>query len=104
MGGKWTVIIVGLLQQRPLRFTELLNAIPGISRRMLTISLRSLERDGLIEREVFAEVPPRVEYRATALGVSLSEPVIALASWVSEHKAEIAATRAIVDASTGSDC
>lgn len=103
VGGKWTVIIIGLLQQRSHRFTELLHAIPGISRRMLTISLRSLERDGLIEREVFAEVPPRVEYRATALGISLSEPVIALASWISEHKAEIAATRAAVDASTDLD-
>ena len=98
VGGKWTVIIIGLLQQRPHRFTELLTAIPGISRRMLTISLRSLERDGLVEREVFAEVPTRVEYRATALGVSLSEPIIALASWVAEHKAEIAATRAAADA------
>lgn len=98
VGGKWTVIIVGLLQQHPHRFTELLHAIPGISRRMLTISLRSLERDGLIEREVFAEVPPRVEYRATALGVSLSKPIIALASWVAEHKAEIAETRAAADA------
>lgn len=103
VGGKWTVIIVGLLQQRPHRFTELLNAVPGISRRMLTISLRSLERDGLIEREVFAEVPPHVEYRATALGISLSEPVIALATWVAEHKAEIAATRAAVDASADRD-
>ncbi len=100
VGDKWTLIIVGLLQQRPHRFTQLLNAIPGISRRMLTISLRSLERDGLIQREAFAEVPPRVEYRATPLGVSLSEPVIALATWVSEHKSEIAARRAAVDAAS----
>lgn len=98
VGSKWTVIIIGLLEQRPHRFTELLNAIPGVSRRMLTISLRTLERDGLIEREVFAEVPPRVEYRATPLGLSLSEPVVALATWIDEHKAEIAATRAAVDA------
>ncbi|RZS66463.1 HxlR family transcriptional regulator [Agromyces ramosus] len=103
VGSKWTVIVIGLLEQRPHRFTELLNAIPGISRRMLTISLRTLERDGLIEREVFAEVPPRVEYRATALGISLSEPVIALATWVADHKAEIAATRATVDAAADSE-
>lgn len=98
VGSKWTVIIVGLLEQRPHRFTELLDAIPGISRRMLTISLRTLERDGLVEREVFAEVPPRVEYRATELGLSLSEPVIALATWISEHQEEIVAHRAAVDA------
>ena len=102
VGSKWTIIVIGLLQARTHRFTELLNAIPGISRRMLTISLRSLERDGLIEREVFAEVPPRVEYRATELGRSLSEPVLALAAWVADHKGEIAATRAAVDAAT--DC
>ncbi len=94
---KWTLIIIGLLEQRTHRFTELLTAIPGISRRMLTLSLRSLERDGLITRAIFAEVPPRVEYSVTPLGRGLSEPVLALASWVSHHKSEIAGHRTAFD-------
>lgn len=100
VGDKWTLIIIGLLEKRTHRFTELLHAIPGISRRMLTLSLRSLERDGLIERTVYAEVPPRVEYRATELGIGLSEPVLELARWVSRHKSEIAAHRDTFDASS----
>jgi DNA-binding HxlR family transcriptional regulator len=95
---KWTLIIIGLLEQRTHRFTELLTAIPGISRRMLTLSLRSLERDGLITRTIYAEVPPRVEYGITPLGLGLSEPVLALASWVSRHKSEIAGHRTSFDA------
>lgn len=94
---KWTLIIIGLLEQRTHRFTELLSAIPGISRRMLTLSLRSLERDGLITRAIYAEVPPRVEYSITPLGRGLSEPVLALASWVSRHKSEIAGHRTAFD-------
>ncbi|QTV80622.1 helix-turn-helix transcriptional regulator [Microbacterium sp. NIBRBAC000506063] len=95
---KWTLIIIGLLEDRTMRFTEILSAIPGISRRMLTLSLRSLERDGLVQRTVYAEVPPRVEYRATELGNALSEPVLALASWVAVHKDEIAGHRRSFDA------
>lgn len=89
VANKWTLIIIGMIEVEPLRFTHLLDAIPGISRRMLTMTLRSLERDGLVERTVYAEVPARVEYRATALGVSLSDPVLALARWVGAHKQEI---------------
>jgi DNA-binding HxlR family transcriptional regulator len=100
IGDKWTLIIIGLLEQRTHRFTELLTAIPGISRRMLTLSLRSLERDGLVTRTVYAEVPPRVEYRATELGTGLGEPVLALAGWVARHKNEIAAHRAVFDEAT----
>jgi DNA-binding HxlR family transcriptional regulator len=103
IGDKWTLIIIGLLEQRTHRFTELLSAIPGISRRMLTLSLRSLERDGLVKRTVYAEVPPRVEYRVTPLGLALSEPVLALAVWVARHKNEIAAHRATFDGETVDD-
>lgn len=94
---KWTLIVIGLLEERTLRFTELLATIPGISRRMLTLTLRSLERDGLITRTAYAEIPPRVEYRATALGIALSGPVLALASWVAENKHEIEAHRLAFD-------
>lgn len=103
VGDKWTLIIIGLLEQRTHRFTELLSAIPGISRRMLTLSLRSLERDGLVERTVYAEVPPRVEYRVTPLGLSLSAPVLALAGWVADNKSEIADHRAEFDGSHPAD-
>lgn len=94
---KWTLIIIGLLEDREMRFTELLNAIPGISRRMLTRTLRSLERDGLVDRTAYAEIPPRVVYRATELGRSLSRPVLELARWVDQHKDEIAARRRAFD-------
>lgn len=97
VGDKWTLMIIGLLEERTLRFTELFDEIPGISRRMLTRSLRSLERDGLVERTVYAEVPPRVEYRATELGAALSTPVLALATWVAAHKDEISAHRRAFD-------
>ncbi|PJJ70488.1 DNA-binding HxlR family transcriptional regulator [Diaminobutyricimonas aerilata] len=94
---KWTLIVIGLLEERTLRFTELLAAIPGISRRMLTLTLRSLERDGLVSRTIYAEVPPRVEYRATPLGAALSGPVLALATWVADHKDEIETHRLTFD-------
>lgn len=94
---KWTLIIIGLLEERTLRFTELLNSIPGISRRMLTRTLRSLERDGLVKRTVYAQIPPRVEYQGTELGRSLSEPVLAIAAWVDAHKQAILANRESYD-------
>jgi DNA-binding HxlR family transcriptional regulator len=78
---------------RPELFRSLLSrisdAIPGISRRMLTVTLRALERDGLVRRSVFAEVPPRVEYELTPLGRSLQEVSLSLADWVSDHQHEI---------------
>lgn len=94
---KWTLIIIGLLEGQEMRFTELLNAIPGISRRMLTLTLRSLERDGLVERTAYAEIPPRVVYRDTELGRSLSGPVLELARWVDQHQDQIAARRRTFD-------
>ena len=93
VGDKWSLLLIGILEEDPKRFTELLRIVPGISRRMLTVSLRALERDGLVTRTIFAEVPPRVEYRVTDLGRTLSGPVMALASWAADHQLEISTHR-----------
>lgn len=100
VGDKWSMMLIGMLQEGPRRFTELKAMTPGISSRMLTQTLRQLERDGLVEREVFAEIPPRVEYQVTPLGQSLVPVVLALAEWASEHTVEIAANRDAYDAAT----
>src|SRR5262245_44839583 len=97
IGDKWSLLLIGLLQPGPRRFTELLHAVPGISRRMLTLSLRQLERDGLVTRTAYAQIPPRVEYHVTELGRTLIEPVLGLARWAAEHQAEIAANRDAYD-------
>ncbi|WP_329035062.1 helix-turn-helix transcriptional regulator [Streptomyces sp. NBC_00178] len=91
---KWTLLVVATLDEGRLRFTELHTRIPGVSQRMLTLTLRNLERDGLVSRTAYAEVPPRVEYALTALGKSLIAPALALAGWAAEHDAEIQASRA----------
>ncbi len=95
---KWTLLIVTTLEVGRMRFTELQRHIPGVSQRMLSFTLRNLERDGLITRTAYAEVPPRVEYQLTAMGASLIEPALALASWAIEHNPEIEASRAAHDA------
>jgi len=91
---KWTLLVVATLDQGTLRFTDLHAQITGISQRMLTLTLRNLERDGLVTRTVHAEVPPRVEYALTPAGKSLIPPALALASWAIEHLPEIEASRA----------
>lgn len=93
LGDKWTLLLLTLLGQRPYRFNELHRAVEGISQRMLTRTLRTLETDGLVAREVFPTLPPTVEYRLTPLGVSLLEPLSALADWAVGHHAEITASR-----------
>ncbi len=98
VGDTWSLLVIGMLQPGPMRFTELLRSVPGISRRMLTLTLRQLERDGLVGRAAFAENPPRVEYRVTPLGETISGPVLALAHWVNEHSAQIERNRADYDA------
>lgn len=85
IGDRWTVLVVGLLAQRPMRFNELAREIGGISQKMLTQTLRNLEADSLVDREVFAEVPPRVQYSLTDAGYSLQEPLRALETWAREH-------------------
>ncbi|SIO29178.1 winged helix-turn-helix transcriptional regulator [Agromyces cerinus] len=97
VGDKWSMLVIGVLHDGPLRFTELQRKIDGISHRMLTQTLRSLERDGLVTRTSYPEIPPRVEYAATALGRSLSEPVIELARWASAHHSEILDAREAFD-------
>ena len=97
IGDKWTLLVIGVLGEDPQRFTDLSTIIPGISRRMLTVTLRALERDGLVTRTVYAEVPPRVEYELTALGRSLQSVVLTLGDWVSEHQHTIADNRRAFD-------
>lgn len=82
---KWTVLIIGLLQDEPRRFAALQRRIGGISQKMLTQTLRRLERDGLVQRTVYAEVPPRVEYALTPLGETLCAPIAMLCGWAEEH-------------------
>jgi DNA-binding HxlR family transcriptional regulator len=97
IGDKWTVLIVMTLRERALRFNELKRAIGGISQQMLTRTLKALERDGMVRRTVHPTVPPQVEYELTALGHSLSEPVIALADWARRHIPELDTHRARYD-------
>jgi DNA-binding HxlR family transcriptional regulator len=97
IGDKWTLLVVATLDGERLRFTELQQRIPGISQRMLTLTLRHLERDGLIARTVFAEVPPRVEYELTATGRTLIAPAVTLAEWAIEHNPDIEASHRAYD-------
>ncbi|WP_083402731.1 helix-turn-helix domain-containing protein [Curtobacterium sp. MCBA15_008] len=100
MGDKWTLLVIGVLGDERRRFTELSEVIPGISRRMLTVTLRALERDGLVSRTVYAQVPPRVEYELTDLGRSLQHVALALADWVREHQHTIVDNRQDFDGDT----
>ncbi len=93
VGDKWSVLVISLLGVRGHRFNELRHAIEGISQRMLTLTLRQLERDGLVERTVHATVPPRVDYALTPLGESVLEPILALTHWATEHGTDIAEAR-----------
>ena len=93
IGDKWSVMVVGFLARRTMRFNELRHAIGGISQRMLTLTLRNLERDGLVTRTVYPEIPPRVEYKLTALGETLTEPLNALWNWAAEHQASVKQAR-----------
>jgi len=91
-------MVIALLDKRRLRFTELRREIDGVSQRMLTVTLRQLERDGLVRRTVHPVVPPRVEYELTPLGASLHETVQALVTWTDAHQREIAEARNAYDA------
>jgi DNA-binding HxlR family transcriptional regulator len=99
IGDTWSVLVVMSLRDGPRRFSEIRRAIPGVSQRMLTLTLRGLERDGLITRKVTPTIPPRVDYELTALGQSLQIPVIALGQWALENLTHIQAARAAFDAS-----
>lgn len=94
---KWTLLIIATLHDGKLRFTRLQQHIPGISQRMLSLTLRHLERDGLVTRTVYAEVPPRVEYELTPLAVTLLPHAVALANWAVENNPAIDENRADYD-------
>ena len=100
IGDKWSVLIVSRLGNGPVRFNALKREIGGISQRMLTLTLRGLERDGLITRTVFPTVPPRVDYALTALGRSLLVPVSALGDWARRNRSRIEEARARFDRAT----
>lgn len=94
LGDKWTIHSVLLLGEgKALRFGELKNSIAGISQRMLTVTLRNLEEDGIVERTIFAEIPPHVEYKLTKLGQSLHIQFVALLNWAEENKKDILNSR-----------
>ncbi|MGC4975732.1 winged helix-turn-helix transcriptional regulator [Streptomyces sp. DT199] len=94
---KWSLLVIALLDNRRLRFTELRREIDGVSQRMLTVTLRSLERDGMVKRTVHPVVPPRVEYELTSLGRTLHTTIQSLVTWTEAHQEEIAAARTAYD-------
>ncbi len=97
IGDKWSVLIVMTLRGGPMRFNEIKRVLGTISQRMLTLTLRSMERDGLVTRTVTPTTPPRVDYALTELGVSLSQPVEVLGQWAVEHQSEIRKAQARYD-------
>jgi DNA-binding HxlR family transcriptional regulator len=98
IANKWTAMAVAVLGNGRLRFGDLKTQLEGISGKVLTETLRDLERDGLVTRHVHAEVPPRVEYELTPLGLTLHEPLLALCRWAEEHIAEVLVNRENYDA------
>jgi DNA-binding HxlR family transcriptional regulator len=101
IGDKWSVLVIGFLGQRGRRFTELLHDVDGISQRMLTVTLRGLERDGLVSRTVHAVVPPRVDYALTPMGKTLLATVTDLARWADRHTKDIEGSRTAYDKRQG---
>ena len=93
IGDRWSVLVVLRLSAGPIRFRALLRSVDGISQRMLTTTLRALERDGLVDRKVFDTRPPSVEYSLTPLGESLLNPLSLLAEWAMEHHEQILKAR-----------
>ena len=103
IGDKWTVLVVELLRDGPMRFNELRRTINGISQRMLTLTLRGLERDGLVTRTLYPTIPPRVEYELTPLGRTLRAPLGAIAEWARTYRSTIERAQKLFDAAhTGS--
>ena len=98
IGDRWSLLVLYALDGRTLRFQELRRAVDGVSQKMLTQTLRFLERDGLVSRTIYASVPPKVEYCLTPLGASLSERIAAIRSWAYEHMDQIEEARAGFDA------
>ena len=103
IAGKWSLLTIALLDGGSRRFTELQRMIDGISQRMLSVTLRQLERDGLVRRTVHPVVPPRVDYELTELGATLLETTQALVAWTEAHQDEVAAARSAYDARADAD-
>jgi DNA-binding HxlR family transcriptional regulator len=97
VGDKWSILVIALLDRGPRRFTELRREVEGISQRMLTLTLRQLERDGLVSRTVYPVVPPKVEYELTELGGTLLASIQSLVTWAIDHRLEVAGARALYD-------
>nr|WP_283812099.1 helix-turn-helix domain-containing protein [Pseudomonas corrugata] len=98
IGDKWTVMIIGALSTGPQRFNELRRLIGGVSQRMLTLTLRGLERDGLVTRTVYPTTPPRVDYELTTTGRTLIDPLRVLLEWANDHQTFIAQAQEGFDA------
>jgi len=98
VGDKWSVLVVGALSGKPMRFNELRRSIEGISQRMLTLTLKGLERDGLVSRTVHPTVPPQVEYALTDLGRTLRKPIQGLAEWAASNRVALQQARDRFDA------
>ena len=98
VGDKWSMLVINLLEHGARRYGHLASDIPGISQRMLTVTLQRLERDGLVTRTSYPEIPPRVEYALSPLGESLQGPISALAHWAYVHRDEFASSRDRYDA------
>jgi DNA-binding HxlR family transcriptional regulator len=98
VGDKWSILVIAMLDRGTQRFTELRREVEGISQRMLALTLRQLERDGLVQRTVYPVVPPKVEYELTDLGSTLLESVRGLVRWAHEHRGQVAAARVTYDA------
>jgi DNA-binding HxlR family transcriptional regulator len=103
VGDKWSVLVVLTLGDGSRRFTELRDRMVGVTAKVLTQTLRGMERDGLLTRTVYAEVPPRVEYELTALGRSLRGPVEAIKDWADKHVTELMSAREAHDAAHAHD-
>jgi len=97
IGDKWTVLVVLLLSDGALRFTQLRGRLGRVAPKVLTQTLRRMERDGLLTRQIYAEVPPRVEYALTSLGLSLTEPIAVLGDWAEAHIGQLTAAQAAYD-------
>jgi len=93
IGDKWTVLVVGVLEQGTLRYNEIQRAVDGISQRMLTLTLKELERDGIVHRTIYPTIPPRVEYELTELGRNLMVPLRSLYAWAVKHRPAMLAAR-----------
>lgn len=97
VGDRWSVLVVGALTRGPQRFSELAKTVDGVSQKMLTQTLRGLERDGLVTRTIYAQIPPRVEYELTDSGRSLSGPMLALEEWTKANMPRIVTAREAYD-------